>query len=62
MGNSLLMDIYQAFEEELPNTYLSIEIRKRAVKMLKKIKKTVKTLVHKLVDHKLVYRLHFLGF
>jgi len=40
-------DIYQAFEEELPNTYLSIEIRKRAVKMLKKIKKTVKTLIEK---------------
>jgi hypothetical protein len=40
-------DIYQAFEEELPNTYLSAEIRKRAVKQLKKIKKTVKALIEK---------------
>ena len=40
-------DIYQAFDEELPNTYLSAEIRKRAVKQLKKIKKTVKALIEK---------------
>ena len=40
-------DIYQAFDEEVPNTNLSIEIRKRAVKMLKKIKKTVKALIEK---------------
>jgi hypothetical protein len=40
-------DIYQAFVAEVPNTNLSIEIRKRAVKMLKKIKKTVKALIEK---------------
>ena len=40
-------DIYQAFDEEVPNTYMSTEIRKRAVKMLKKIKKTVKALIEK---------------
>ena len=40
-------DIYQAFDAEVPNTNLSIEIRKRAVKMLKKIKKTVKALIEK---------------
>ena len=40
-------DIYQTFDEELPNTYLSTEIRKRAVKLLKKIKTTVKSLIEK---------------
>ena len=40
-------DIYQAFDEEVPNTYLSTEIRKRAVNMLLKIKNTVKALIEK---------------
>ena len=40
-------DIYQAFEEELPNTYLSAEIRKRAVKQFKSIKDIVKALIEK---------------
>ncbi len=40
-------DIYQAFKEEVQNNFLSNEIRKRAVKQLKKIKKTVKALIEK---------------
>ena len=40
-------DIYQAFDEELPNTYLYVEIRKRAVKMLKKLKSAVRDLIKK---------------
>ena len=40
-------DIYKAFEEEVPYTFLATEIRKRAVKQLKKIKKTVKALIEK---------------
>ena len=40
-------DIYQAFDEELPNTYLYTDIRKRAVKMFEKIKETLKSLRNK---------------
>jgi hypothetical protein len=40
-------EIYTSFDEELPYTYISMEIRKRAIKQLEKIKKTVKALIEK---------------
>ena len=40
-------DIFTAYEEEIPYTYMAEEIRKRAVTQLIKIKKTVKALIEK---------------
>jgi len=40
-------DLYQAYDEELPNIYMANEIRKRCILQLNKIKRTIKLLIEK---------------